>query len=66
MSKRSDWTSVMKAIHDAGWTPRKCHHGMLAYPENRQLRPITIPGTASDVRSIHNCRAQLRRAGLRI
>lgn len=64
MADKSDWNQLMSAISAAGWTQRPCKHGIYVYPSDKSMRPITIPGTPSDWRSVHNARAVLRRAGL--
>ena len=66
MSKRSDWADLLKVVEQAGWAYRTSKHGVFVYPAARAARPITICGTPSDVRSIRNARAMLRRAGLEI
>jgi hypothetical protein len=38
----------------------------LAFPTDRSLPPVTIPKTPSDWRSLENCKAALRRAGVEI
>lgn len=60
----SEWTILIDAIEDAGWTYRPCKHGLYVYPADRTHRPVTVPGTPSEFRSLRNTRAQLRRAGL--
>ncbi|WP_137147397.1 hypothetical protein [Mycolicibacterium sp. CR10] len=64
MSKRSDWSLLLKAVENAGWSYRHGKHGIFVYPESSDARPITLAGTPSDVRSIRNARAKLKRAGL--
>lgn len=64
MSQRSEWNDLAQAVSAAGWKTRRCAHGTLVYPADRKHRPVTMPGTPGEYRSIRNCRAQLRRAGL--
>ncbi|OZF42285.1 hypothetical protein CH293_26525 [Rhodococcus sp. 14-2470-1b] len=64
MAKRNEWKPLMDAVQAAGWTYRASKHGTYVYPAEPGVRPVTIPGTPGDYRSLRNTRAQLRRAGL--
>jgi hypothetical protein len=64
MAHKRERNYLIDAIIAAGWTHRPCKHGTYVYPSDRSKRPITIPGTPSDWRSMRNALADLRRAGL--
>lgn len=65
MAKRSsEWNTLITAIETAGWAYRPCKRGLYVYPSDRTRRPVTLPGTPGEFRSLCNARAQLRRAGL--
>jgi hypothetical protein len=48
----------------AGWTIRLAKHGFLFFPPDRAEPPASFPRTTSDVRTIKNWRAQMRRRGI--
>lgn len=66
MSNKTDLAHIVSVVAASGWKSRRCRHGQFVYPTDKTIPPITIPGTPSDYRSIRNCRAQLRRAGLSV
>ena len=54
---------LIKELERQGWRVERGSKHFIAYSPDTSVRPITIPGTPSDHRSLKNLRAELRRGG---
>ena len=62
-SKDNKIQELTEQVLAQGWTIRSGGKHWILYPADRTQRPITVPGTPGDFRSVKNFRSQLRRAG---
>lgn len=66
--RQGEWKALEEAAREQGWEVEQTrgNHRKFIPPAGNDAPYIFSSGTPSDYRAVKNCRAKLRRAGVRI